>query len=328
MNKKALIRKNEEISSELSRAALETAALKKKVDELAVLLGARDFEIKELKETIENLKSNQKKYDDDKNACENACFSGPDSQNAIVPQNGEHPADDIKTNHAAADGEFSARSGGDAKNWEELLQSEALESDGDSESQFDNNGAEVGRSSGSEDEEDLDLSQEQENKSGTSDGDMFEKAENASQNSNSDDGKNATENNYAVEISDENLNTVSSAGDRQKNEPNIDNKSPAAAAFAEAVPDADALQGVMRLAADAIGRVCLKSAALSNLISDSHDPNASDLLTLTLGRTELFKAKAYETANSGFDEQAVKASLNLLEAECLEYFEKIRSQLI
>ncbi len=327
MNKKALIRKNEEISSELSRAALETEALKKKVDELAVLLGARDFEIKELKETIENLKSNQKKYDDDKNACENACFSGLDSQNIIL-QNGEQPADDIKTNHAAADGEILARSSGVSENREELWQSEALESDGDSESQFDNNGAEVGRSSGSEGEEDLDLSQEQENKSGTSDGDMFEKAENASQNSNSDDGKNATENNYAVEISDENLNTVSSAGDRQKNEPNIDNKSPAAAAFAEAVPDADALQGVMRLAADAIGRVCLKSAALSNLISDSHDPNASDLLTLTLGRTELFKAKAYETANSGFDEQAVKASLNLLEAECLEYFEKIRSQLI
>lgn len=327
MNKKALIRKNEEISSELSRAALETEALKKKVDELAVLLGARDFEIKELKETIENLKSSQKNYYYAKSTYESPVFSGPDSQNIIL-QNGEQPADDIKTNHAAADGEILARSSGDAKNREELWQSEALESDGDSESQFDNNGAEVGRSSNSADEEDLDLSQEQENKSGTSDGDMFEKAENASQNSNSDDGKNATENNYAVEISDENLNTVSSAGDRQKNEPNIDNKSPAAAAFAEAVPDADALQGVMRLAADAIGRVCLKSAALSNLISDSHDPNASDLLTLTLGRTELFKAKAYETANSGFDEQAVKASLNLLEAECLEYFEKIRSQLI
>lgn len=327
MNKKALIRKNEEISSELSRAALETEALKKKVDELAVLLGARDFEIKELKETIENLKSSQKNYYYAKSTYESPVFSGLDSQNIIL-QNGEQPADDIKTNHAAADGEISARSDGDAKNREELWQSEALESDGDSESQFDNNGAEVGRSSNSADEEDLDLSQEQENKSGTSDGDMFEKAENASQNSNSDDGKNATENNYAVEISDENLNTVSSAGDRQKNEPNIDNKSPAAAAFAEAVPDADALQGVMRLAADAIGRVCLKSAALSNLISDSHDPNASDLLTLTLGRTELFKAKAYETANSGFDEQAVKASLNLLEAECLEYFEKIRSQLI
>ena len=327
MNKKALIRKNEEISSELSRAALETEALKKKVDELAVLLGARDFEIKELKETIENLKSSQKNYYYAKSTYESPVFSGLDSQNIIL-QNGEQPADDIKTNHAAADGEISARSDGDAKNREELWQSEALESDGDSESQFDNNGAEVGRSSGSEGEEDLDLSQEQENKCGTSDGDMFEKAENASQNSNSDDGKNATENNYAVEISDENLNTVSSAGDRQKNEPNIDNKSPAAAAFAEAVPDADALQGVMRLAADAIGRVCLKSAALSNLISDSHDPNASDLLTLTLGRTELFKAKAYETANSGFDEQAVKASLNLLEAECLEYFEKIRSQLI
>lgn len=327
MNKKALIRKNEEISSELSRAALETEALKKKVDELAVLLGARDFEIKELKETIENLKSSQKNYYYAKSTYESPVFSGLDSQNIIL-QNGEQPADDIKTNHAAADGEISARSDGDAKNREELWQSEALESDGDSESQFDNNGAEVGRSSGSEGEEDLDLSQEQENKCGTSDGDMFEKAENASQNSNSDDGKNATENNYAVEISDENLNTVSSAGDRQKNEPNIDNKSPAAAAFAEAVPDADVLQGVMRLAADAIGRVCLKSAALSNLISDSHDPNASDLLTLTLGRTELFKAKAYETANSGFDEQAVKASLNLLEAECLEYFEKIRSQLI
>ena len=327
MNKKALIRKNEEISSELSRAALETAALKKKVDELAVLLGARDFEIKELKETIENLKSSQKNYYYAKSTYESPVFSGLDSQNIIL-QNGEQPADDIKTNHAAADGEILARSSGVSENREELWQSEALESDGDSESQFDNNGAEVGRSSGSEDEEDLDLSQEQENKSGTSDGDMFEKAENASQNSNSDDGKNATENNYAVEISDENLNTVSSAGDRQKNEPNIDNKSPAAAAFAEAVPDADALQGVMRLAADAIGRVCLKSAALSNLISDSHDPNASDLLTLTLGRTELFKAKAYETANSGFDEQAVKASLNLLEAECLEYFEKIRSQLI
>ena len=327
MNKKALIRKNEEISSELSRAALETEALKKKVDELAVLLGARDFEIKELKETIENLKSSQKNYYYAKSTYESPVFSGLDSQNIIL-QNGEQPADDIKTNHAAADGEISARSDGDAKNREELLQSEALESAGDSKSYPENNGAEVGRSSGSEGEEDLDLSQEQENKCGTSDGDMFEKAENASQNSNSDDGKNATENNYAVEISDENLNTVSSAGDRQKNEPNIDNKSPAAAAFAEAVPDADALQGVMRLAADAIGRVCLKSAALSNLISDSHDPNASDLLTLTLGRTELFKAKAYETANSGFDEQAVKASLNLLEAECLEYFEKIRSQLI
>ena len=126
MNKKALIRKNEEISSELSRAALETEALKKKVDELAVLLGARDFEIKELKETIENLKSSQKNYYYAKSTYESPVFSGPDSQNAIVPQNGEQPADDIKTNHAAADGEISARSSGVSEN------REALESDGDS----------------------------------------------------------------------------------------------------------------------------------------------------------------------------------------------------
>ena len=66
---------------------------------------------------------------------------------------------------------------------------------------------------------------------------------------------------------------------------------------------------------------------LSNTLATSGNKNAKDLLTLTLGRSEVFKQRVFEATKEGADIDAVKAAINLLEAETIEYFEQLRAQL-
>jgi len=82
-----------------------------------------------------------------------------------------------------------------------------------------------------------------------------------------------------------------------------------------------------KYAAKAISNISLKAAMLSNQLATCGSPNAKDLLTLTLGRSEVFKQKVFEITKSGVSFDAAKASINLLEAETIEYFEQLKAQL-
>lgn len=84
---------------------------------------------------------------------------------------------------------------------------------------------------------------------------------------------------------------------------------------------------IEKYAAKAISNISLKTAMLSNLFADSKSENAKDLLTLTLGRAEIFKQKVFEASKNSINFDNAKASINLLEAEVLEYFEGLKAQL-
>ena len=84
---------------------------------------------------------------------------------------------------------------------------------------------------------------------------------------------------------------------------------------------------ISKYAAKAISNISLKAAMLSNTLAISGNKNAKDLLTLTLGRSEVFKQRVFEATKEGADIDAVKAAINLLEAETLEYFEQLKAQL-
>ena len=84
---------------------------------------------------------------------------------------------------------------------------------------------------------------------------------------------------------------------------------------------------IMSFAAKAISRITIKTASLSNLFAESKNPNAKDLLTLTLGKAEVFKQKVFEITKNNLDFEVAKASLNLLEAEIIEYYEQLKAQL-
>lgn len=84
---------------------------------------------------------------------------------------------------------------------------------------------------------------------------------------------------------------------------------------------------ISKYAAKAISNISLKAAMLSNTLATSGNKNAKDLLTLTLGRSEVFKQRVFEATKEGADIDAVKAAINLLEAETIEYFEQLRAQL-
>ena len=84
---------------------------------------------------------------------------------------------------------------------------------------------------------------------------------------------------------------------------------------------------IMSFAAKAISRISIKTASLSNLFAESKNPNAKDLLTLTLGKAEVFKQKVFEITKNNLDFEVAKASLNLLEAEIIEYYEQLKAQL-
>ena len=84
---------------------------------------------------------------------------------------------------------------------------------------------------------------------------------------------------------------------------------------------------IMSFAAKAISRITIKTASLSNLFAESKNPNAKDLLTLTLGKAEVFKQKVFEITKNNLEFEVAKASLNLLEAEIIEYYEQLKAQL-
>ena len=84
---------------------------------------------------------------------------------------------------------------------------------------------------------------------------------------------------------------------------------------------------ISKYAAKAISNISLKAAMLSNQLATSGNSNAKDLLTLTLGRSEVFKQKVFEITKSGVNLDSAKASINLLEAETIEYFEQLKAQL-
>ena len=84
---------------------------------------------------------------------------------------------------------------------------------------------------------------------------------------------------------------------------------------------------ISKYAAKSISNISLKAAILSNTLALSQNPNAKDLLTLTLGRSEVFKQKVFEVTKSAISLDTAKASINLLEAETIEYFEQLKAQL-
>ena len=84
---------------------------------------------------------------------------------------------------------------------------------------------------------------------------------------------------------------------------------------------------IMSFAAKAISRITIKTASLSNLFAESKNPNAKDLLTLTLGKAEVFKQKVFEITKNNLEIEVAKATLNLLEAEIIEYYEQLKAQL-
>lgn len=84
---------------------------------------------------------------------------------------------------------------------------------------------------------------------------------------------------------------------------------------------------ISKYAAKAISNISLRAAMLSNLLAESGSANSKDLLTLTLGRSEVFKQKVFEASKQGANLDTAKATINLLEAETLEYFEQLKAQL-
>ena len=91
---------------------------------------------------------------------------------------------------------------------------------------------------------------------------------------------------------------------------------------------ADSLKDdISKYGAKAISNISLKAAMLSNTLALSQNENSKDLLTLTLGRSEVFKQKVFEVTKSAVSFDTAKASINLLEAETIEYFEQLKAQL-
>ena len=225
MRKKTLLTKNEELLTALNESKFKNEALKKRIDELNIVLGAKDFEICELKKQIESL---------------NAKISDL-AFNKEVTENQENKVEELvikaEDNLADIEKEEKAFNNSESTNYEE-----------------DNTG---------ESKEDI---------------------------------KNSEEIKEPL-----NKQVLLSSDD-------IDNE-------------------IMSFAAKAISRISIKTASLSNLFAESKNPNAKDLLTLTLGKAEVFKQKVFEITKNNLDFEVAKASLNLLEAEIIEYYEQLKAQL-
>ncbi|MBQ0111046.1 MAG: hypothetical protein KBS41_03875 [Oscillospiraceae bacterium] len=82
-----------------------------------------------------------------------------------------------------------------------------------------------------------------------------------------------------------------------------------------------------QLAADTIAAVTVEAAALNSFLQNSNDENAGELLTLAMGKTEMFKSQVFAAIKGGADGAALVAELNTLKAQTLEYFEKLKLQL-
>ena len=225
MRKKTLLTKNEELLTALNESKFKNEALKKRIDELNIVLGAKDFEICELKKEIESL---------------NAKISDS-AFNKEVTENQENKVEELvikaEDNLADIEKEEKAFNNSESTNYEEDNTGEAKE-----------------------------------------------------------DIKNSEEIKEPL-----NKQVLLSSDD-------IDNE-------------------IMSFAAKAISRISIKTASLSNLFAESKNPNAKDLLTLTLGKAEVFKQKVFEITKNNLDFEVAKASLNLLEAEIIEYYEQLKAQL-
>lgn len=225
MRKKTLLTKNEELLTALNESKFKNEALKKRIDELNIVIGAKDFEICELKKEIESL---------------NAKISDS-AFNKEVTENQENKVEELvikaEDNLADIEKEEKAFNNSESTNYEEDNTGEAKE-----------------------------------------------------------DIKNSEEIKEPL-----NKQVLLSSDD-------IDNE-------------------IMSFAAKAISRISIKTASLSNLFAESKNPNAKDLLTLTLGKAEVFKQKVFEITKNNLDFEVAKASLNLLEAEIIEYYEQLKAQL-
>lgn len=214
MNKKKLIAQNEELYNMLKENEATGASLKKRVDELMIMLGAKDFEINELKAKVEELETENKNL---------KSFNA----NASVINN--------------------------AATAETVLEQEQIE-----ESKI-------------QSEATIDVIEEKTAQEETS----------------------IVEEVPAVKY----INTESLQDD------------------------------ISKYAAKAISNISLKAAMLSNTLALSQNPNSKDLLTLTLGRSEVFKQKVFDVTKTAISFDTAKASINLLEAETIEYFEQLKAQL-
>lgn len=220
MNKKKLIAQNEELYNMLKENEATSASLKKRVDELMIMLGAKDFEINELKTKIAELekeKQNLKSY----------------GANSVVETTVTTPAFEPSSTESEDNAEST-----NSEEPEETKVAETVET---------------------------------------------------------------------TEIAE----TV-----EEKTETTVKHI------------EVDSLEDdISKYAAKSISNISLKSAMLSNTLALSQSPNSKDLLTLTLGRSEVFKQKVFEVTKSAVSFDTAKASINLLEAETIEYFEQLKAQL-
>lgn len=83
----------------------------------------------------------------------------------------------------------------------------------------------------------------------------------------------------------------------------------------------------MQAGAKIIGNVVVQAALLSSRIASSKDPNARELLTLALGKTEMFKADILQQVHSDISLEQKIENMNLLADETLEYFKSLEGQL-
>ncbi len=91
--------------------------------------------------------------------------------------------------------------------------------------------------------------------------------------------------------------------------------------------NATILNETEKYAAESIARVAIKTATDSEIISNSESANKGDLLTLLLGKSEVFKTKVYSITAKKLPTKEAKAQIDTLESETFEYFEGLKKQL-
>lgn len=90
---------------------------------------------------------------------------------------------------------------------------------------------------------------------------------------------------------------------------------------------AESSDPAMQAGAQIIGEIVVQAALISSRIASSRDPNAKELLTLALGRTEVFKSDILQQVHSDLSYEQKLENMNRLADETLEYFKSLEGQL-
>ncbi len=83
---------------------------------------------------------------------------------------------------------------------------------------------------------------------------------------------------------------------------------------------------INKYGAEIISKAARKTAEFIESANLLGYDNAGDVVTLALGKNELFKSKVFEAANSAIAFDAAKSSIDVLYAELNEYIEHLKSQ--